>query len=444
MTQFLYVLAAVSITACLLVLKRMQPYSDWAEAGSRGRTISWAILLVYLAVNILNIQTRDITALVASGLSAQNKIQIAIVLFACAWAATLCLTRRVPLKTLFDGPGYWIFWLVVVYSFSTIWSTWPSLTVFRVTELAALWIISSHVFARIDWFERVETFLWISLGIYFIHGCLLALGLVEGDSSDGSWIGSMRSNTGSLIAGLMILWTVYRCVTDDRRSHIWKLPVLTLVLLLFGSLATSISLLLSIMVLLTLHTKGTLRIALIATTLAAVLTIPNVLLAFHGQVIEPLVGGMSQAFAKPTQHITGMTGRLELWTTIWESTRNQPWGFGFAALERTFSVENGTMSWTAGNAHNGFISAWLGAGWLAVTLVIALFGALINRSFVVDRSLFPLMIGSVALVAVNNLSLPAVGGRVTIILIFVIALCHIPTCARTERQFARRQKAFFL
>jgi len=103
--------------------------------------------------------------------------------------------------------------------------------------------------------------------------------------------------------------------------------------------------------------------------------------------------------------------------------------------------KNGTMSWTAGNAHNGFISAWLGGGWLAVALVIALFGAIVNRSFAVDRSLFPLIIGSVALVAVNNLSLPAVGGRVTIILIFVIALAHIPTCVRSERQSALERKA---
>ena len=121
-----------------------------------------------------------------------------------------------------------------------------------------------------------------------------------------------------------------------------------------------------------------------------------------------------------------MTGRLELWTSIWESARSQPWGFGFAAFERTFSIENGALSWKAGNAHNGFISAWLGAGWLAFALLLALFASMWARMSLLDGAQRPMYAGLLLLIMLNNLTVPAVGGRLTVVFLFLMALTHIP------------------
>jgi O-antigen ligase len=154
--------------------------------------------------------------------------------------------------------------------------------------------------------------------------------------------------------------------------------------------------------------------------------VSNVVIYQTGGLADPLVDTTSSLFGKSRSNIVGMTGRLELWTSIWESAQSQPWGFGFAAFERTFSLGNEALSWKAGNAHNGFISAWLGAGWLAFALLLALFGSMWARLSLIDSAQRPVYTGLLLLIMLNNLTVPAVGGRLTVVFLFLMALTHIP------------------
>ena len=430
MTQFLQIALATTIFSGLLLLKQTQPRTGVISPSVRGRAISIALLWLYLLINVLNVQTRDMDELTSAGLSLQNRIQVLLVLVAAAWAAALLLLQRVQIRYLISGSGFWIFCLVGIYAFSTLWSTWPSLTFFRVVELAAFWILAAHVFAHSNWFRSVDRFLWTVLLLYLLRGVLHLMGLVEGESSGNAVIGLMRSNTGSMIAGLLFLWTLHRCVVERNWRQGWKLAFQFAALLLFGSLATVLTLFVCLFIYVLLGASFELRAVFLCSAIVTALAIPNVLIIMTGQVVDPLIVFVGDLFSKPTEHITGMTGRVELWSGIWEATRSSPWGFGYAALERTFALGANSMSWTAGNAHNGFISAWLGAGVLAVAFVVALFGSLANAVFRSNSPLLPLVVATITLIAVNNMSVPAVGGRLTVILMVLMALTHLPSHSR--------------
>ena len=426
MTQALYALLSVAFVGCIFLLQSSGSSRLWVEAGAQQRWISWAILCIYLSVSILDLQTRDMRALASVGLSLQNKVEIAITLSASVWAAILLLTQRVSLHHLVNNPNYWLLWLLLTYLLSSLWSTWPTLTVFRVLEAGSFWILAAHIFARRNWFRQVEAFLWLAFTLHLLRGCLVMAGYVEGETAQDSLIGLMRSNSASLVTGLLIIWTWHRCITEYWPVHAIKLPLLFLALLLFGSLATSLALRATICILIVLHVDFRRRIFLSSLLVAGFLIAANVTLLATGDVIHTAIVALSQAFSKPIEHITGMTGRLELWSTIWDSTRDHPWGFGFAALERTFSLRSTSLSWTAGNAHNGFISAWLGAGLTSVALLVTFFGALVFHALRTGGRVVPLLISLILLVFVNNLSLPAVGGRLTVAFLFVMALTHVP------------------
>lgn len=437
MTQTLYVLLVLSLFSCILVVRWFQSDNSICLPSRRGVLASWLILVSYLIINIINFQTRDMGALSTEGLSTQNSVQVIVVLVSLCWSAYLLITRHVSLASMSNGPAYWILWLIVLYAASTIWSTWPSMTIFRVAELAAFLILATHIFATGDWFRQAETLLWIALCLYLFRGFLFLMGFVEGVSSEGSIVGLLRSNDASLIAGLVLLWSAHRFIAEKT---VFRMSILTIpagALILFGSLATALTLMISMGILVALHVKGNIRLAFVALSSAIVLAFSSAVLMISGNVVKPVLEGLSYAFAKPTEHIAGMTGRVELWSNIWQATKDQPWGFGFSALERTLSSQTTSMSWTAGNAHNGFISAWLGAGWLAVALLVTFFFSILVRSLKLERHSLPLVLAAVLLVGINNLSVPAVGGRLTVIFIFVMALTQVRNWV--DRPLASRQ-----
>jgi hypothetical protein len=84
------------------------------------------------------------------------------------------------------------------------------------------------------------------------------------------------------------------------------------------------------------------------------------------------------------------------------------------------------VSWKAGNAHNGFISAWLGAGWLAVALLLAFFASVGTKLRSVGAVHRPAFVMLLALMVLNNLTVPAIGGRLTVVFLVLMALSQIP------------------
>ena len=113
--------------------------------------------------------------------------------------------------------------------------------------------------------------------------------------------------------------------------------------------------------------------------------------------------------------VYGLTGRVRLWEAIWEFGREEWKGFGFAS-ERVvvplLSREIGGFSTT--HAHNGFIAAWLGTGWIGVALLLAAFWELWRYGVTWcwrERSrLGPAWVGVVTVLTMNNLTVLGIGG----------------------------------
>lgn len=426
LTLALYLALVASLLLFLVLLKpdllppMRVPLLRWEQR------ISWAMLSAYLGVSILRLQSRAMDALATEGLSAQNKLQVVLVAVAAVWSAILVVTGRVSIRQAISGPGFWLLSLMIVFALSVLWSTWPTLTIFRVTELAVFWIVASHLFGRGNWVRQIESLMWVAWVMYLLWGVLLVAGVADGVSTGGYIVGIMISNSASLLAGLLLLWSLHRCLTETFVAHVWKLPILVASMIMFGSLATVVVVMICIATMITMHTTGRTRIVVVFGSLCLAAMVSNIVIYQSGGLADPLVDATSSLFGKSRSNIVGMTGRLELWTSFWNSTQDQPWGFGFAAFERTFSLGNGALSWQAGNAHNGFISAWLGAGWLALALLLALFGSMWARLSLIDTAQRPVYAGLLLLIMLNNLTVPAVGGRLTVVFLFLLALTHIP------------------
>lgn len=417
------------VAALLLFLALLKPaLLDTVRVPGYGweQRISWAMVSAYLGVSILRLQSRAMDALATEGLSTQNKLQVVLIAVVAVWSAFLVTTGRVSIRQAISGPGFWLLSLVIVFALSVLWSTWPTLTIFRVTELAVFWIVACHLFGSGNWTRKVESLMWVAWLMYLFWGVLLVVGVADGVSTGGYIVGLMTSNSASMLSGLLLLWSLHRCLNETFVAHAWKLPILAVSMIMFGSLATVAVVLLCIATMVTMHTTGRTRIVMVFGSLCLAAAVSNIVIFQSGGLGGPLVDATSSLFGKSRSNIVGITGRLELWTSIWESARSQPWGFGFAAFERTFSLGNGALSWKAGNAHNGFISAWLGAGWLAFALLLALFASMWARLSLIDTVQRPMYAGLLLLIILNNLTVPAVGGRLTVVFLFMMALTHIP------------------
>lgn len=425
-TLVLYLLLVASLLLFLALIKppalaiARYPEPRWE------RRCSWLLVVTFLGVNILRLQSRAMDALATQGLSTQNKIQVIVVAAAALWCSYLLASGRVRIARIVSGPGFWLLALTAVFTLSVAWSTWPTLTVFRVTELAVFWILACHMFGGDGWSRQFESLMWVAWFMYATWGLLLVAGFVEGVSSGGFIVGIATSNSASLLTGLLLLWTVHRFLTESPLRHGWKLPVLVLSLVVFGSLATFVFVLFATAIMMTMNTRGQLRLIMISCAICLAAAGANLVVVQTGDPGSALVDTTSALSGKSRDNITGMTGRLELWTNIWESTRSQPWGFGFAAFERTLGLNNASLSWKAGNAHNGFISAWLGAGWLGLTLLVAFLVSVWAKRRTIDVRQRPVFVALLALLILNNLTVPAIGGRLTVAFLVLMALSHIP------------------
>jgi hypothetical protein len=425
-TLALYLALVASLLFFLALLKPAllpqirEPLYGWEQR------ISWVMLSIYLGVSILRLESRAMDALATQGLSAQNKLQVVLVAVAAVWSFILVTTGRVSMRQAISGPGFWLLSLMIVFALSVLWSSWPTLTIFRVTELAVFWVVACHLFGSGNWARQIESLMWAAWLMYLLWGVLLVVGVADGVSTGGYIVGIMTSNSASLLSGLLLLWSIHRCLTETFFAHVWKLPILAASMIMFGSLATVAIVLFCIATMVTMHTTGRTRIVMVFGSLCLAVAVSNIVIFQSGGLAGPVVDATSSLFGKSRSNIVGMTGRLELWTSIWQSVQSQPWGFGFAAFERTFSIGNGALSWKAGNAHNGFISAWLGAGWLAFAVLLTLFASMWARMSLLDRAQRPMYAGLLLLIMLNNLTVPAVGGRLTVVFLFLMALAHIP------------------
>jgi hypothetical protein len=400
-----------------------------------GRRLTWGLLVVYTMLQCLVFDYRsDPEDLVASGLSFQNKLQAAMTLLLVARGAWLVMKRRVPLTSLVQGPGFWVAFLILTFAVSVSWSIWPEFTLYRTAELAAMWVAGAHVFPGPGWFVSCRTFLALVVVLTML-GSLLLLALGEVPFT-GNVVGVLSSNPGGCIACALFLCSLHRSRPGGGRRDLAGMALSIVAVVLFGSLAATAALVLALLLIVVLDAPRYLRPLLAAGLVGMILLNFYYLFLGLGDA-EWLLETVARAFGKQPKHIFSMSGRLPLWNVVWEVTKDHPFGLGFAAAERTFVVlltRLRDVGWNAKNAHSGYVSAWLGAGWPGLLLVAWLLASLWRRLARVDPRLRPLLAGLLLLVAINNFTVAGIGGQYGPVFMLVMAICRAPAHAAEARR----------
>jgi hypothetical protein len=375
--------------------------------------------------------------LVASGLSFQNKLQAGMTILLAARGAWLLMKRRVPLTSLVQGPGFWVALLILTFAVSVSWSIWPEFTVYRTVELAAMWVAGAHVFSGPGWFAACRAFLALVIVLTMLGSILLlALGAVP---FTGNLVGVLSSNPGACIACALFLFSLHRSRQRGGRRDLAGIALSIVAVVLFGSLAATAALALALLLIVVLDAPRYLR-PLLATGLVGMILLNFYYLFLGLGDADWLLETVARAFGKQPQHIFSMSGRLPLWNVVWEVTKDHPFGLGFAAAERTFVVLLTRLSevgWSAKNAHSGYVSAWLGAGWPGLLLVAWLLASLWRRVARVEARLRPLLAALLLLVAINNFTVAGIGGQYGPVFMLVMAISRAPLeAAEARRVFA--------
>jgi O-antigen ligase len=385
--------------------------------ASSYNQISWIFIFVWMIARLVVFERRDDpAALFLEGVSTQNTIQLAITLCASVWALILLYSRRVNIVYLVNRPGLWITLLVILYMVSIAWSLWPELTLFKSIELAVFWIITIHIFSDKDWDSHLRRFLIWTVLIVWIAGFLTPGGNSFGE---GMIVGGIRSNSGSLLAASLLLLVIHRSLFLKISPKLWEVAFPIISMIVFGSLASVVAFIISCLILLLFYTRPLMRpvfaILLVLSMAALAVIMP----------LNSLVSEVALFLGKTPEHITNLTGRTLLWTEAFEVLKHNLLGFGFAAGERTFAVliaDPEVIGWSPTNIHNGYLAAALSIGWTGTLIIFLLFADLLLQSFRLPIKTRTLVIVILVLIAINNFTIPAIGGQFTPVWVIMMAL----------------------
>jgi O-antigen ligase len=397
----------------------------WRVSRQNTRTISWVLLISWLVSRTIIFVRRDSPdQLLTEGLSAQNIYQLAVVALILVWDFVLMYRRHVTFGQLLVGPRIWTTGLAIVFLVSAGWSVWPQFTVFRALEVLGVWILVLHIFASFESNVLLEKFMLWSIGLGLVGSVWINGGL---PAFDRIIFAALRSNTGGTVAATYILYLInykVRCGIIP----IWKWFFAILSFILFGSTAAAIAFLIAMPIVLFSRLRFVLRTAITLLLLAFLLPVAGNL---PGEIdntesLETFAG----LFGKSSAHVITLTGRIPLWEAIWEVSRHSSFGWGYAAGERIFALGGFTTSrggWQAFGAHSGYISAWIGAGWLGVFGVLAVFISLTHYGRFVSRRISPFFYAYLLFLALNNITIAGIGGYMNQAWIILMALACHPT-----------------
>ena len=397
--------------------------SQWAPPRRSLKRVSLALLLLHVAANnLLFEKAADVSQIVDQGLSLTNLFQVGCVGLAAFWSLLLFASRRMTGQMLWHGPRIWLTLLTALYATSSAWSLWPQLTAYRAFELAVFIVLCIHAFDGEDWHRTVCQYLCACLAIAWVAP-MMELSL---RSSVGGFESASKSNVFSITAGLALSYVSFANRTWKRGTRVLLGACAATTLIITSSLASFVSCLIAVAVSSTF--TGTVGKRLLGGGCALLLVGVGLALIADEKGVETAIYASADLLGKPVKNIENATGRLPLWTALITWSMDYPLGSGFDAGERLFSSTsaNETVGFKAYHSHNGYLSAWVGAGAPGLALMTLLCLATAVHVSRQPRSTRPLLVAMYVLIAVNNLTYIAVGGRFNPVWPIWIALCCIP------------------
>jgi hypothetical protein len=386
-----------------------------------------------LSTEAISFGNRSHSALMTEGLSLHNKIHVAVTLTVVGWSALLLLKKRVKLSDLFYGSGYWLTILFIIYVLSSFWSVWPIFTIYRACELLAFWILAKHLFAQENWQKQIHKLLLAGLSKAWILGLFFQEPKVF---TGNNLIAFFRSNEGSLVAAIFIVFLLFK-IGRNRTIWTWvELGVAIISLLVFGSFVSFFALIGGLIVLFITNTKTYLRFTIVL-IIPSIVIVLMLLSSFIGNDEYAIFGFsyLAKFYDKSPAHLENWTGRIPFWLSVWDIARYKTMGLGFAAAERTVAFGEKFTGTQLINAHSGYISAWLGAGWLGITLLNIFFVAVCSSTRKMPPHFRTLVLSFLAILSINNISFNAFGGQFNVIFMVMMGLA----CAPIKNKFCTKK-----
>ena len=405
----------------------------WIASDHRLLNVSWFFLILYILSRALILQVREPSQLFHEGLSLQNKIQAIVIFFSFCWSLYLVFQNKIKISQSFTGARFWITVIITIYLVSALWSIWPEYTIYRSFELIALWIIVIHIFSRPLAYELLGKYLiWTNCAI-LIGSILISIRepLYLVDIKEifyiKSFFGIFRSNIGGTISALLIIHLLNQSLLKKKKVHkyVWMLAIFSF--FTYGSLASVISLFASLPVLFLKRINKLLRVATLLIIFGAM--IMTFIISPKLISVDFWVNPVASVFNKQPHHILTLTGRIPLWKALWLETKDYPWGSGFAAAERLLTVsiiDPHDIGWSATQAHSGYWSVWIGAGWLGIFPLIILIITLFLQSEQLVYHLRPFFLCTLFLILINNWTINGIGGSINPVWIVIMALSCFP------------------
>jgi hypothetical protein len=404
----------------------------WIASDHRLINVSWFFLILHILSRAIILQIREPSQLFHEGLSLQNKVQAIVIIISFCWSLYLIFWKKLKISQAITGTRFWITVIILIYLISALWSIWPEYTIYRCLELLALWVIVIHIFSRPSAYGLLGRYLFLTNSLILIGSILISIGehfyLV--DIIETFYIknlfGIFRSNTGGTISAILIVYLLNQSLLKKKVPKvIWFLAIFSF--FTYGSLASVISLFASLPVLFLKHINKLIRSATLLIIVGAMVLIfimsPKLI------SIDYWVNPVASFFKKQPHHIVNLTGRVPLWKALWSETKDYPWGFGFAAAERLLTVEiinPHDIGWNATQAHSGYWSVWLGAGWLGLIPLIILIITLLLQSKQMVFHLRPFFLCTLFLLLINNWTVNGIGGSMNPVWVVIMVLSCFP------------------
>ena len=359
--------------------------------------------------------------LLRDGLSIGNIINVIdSTLIGVAALYLLAAARRLKFD-LINGPSFWLVLLFMLYLVSAAWSVYPQGSAYRALELIAYYIVAIFIFTGR---RPLHNLYWMMFLEVFFGAAVLAPGGITA-LLGGHIVGFMQSNQHSLYAAVFLL----------LHRHLYRTSISGYLyglffLLAFGS-TTTFAAFLGGAALYFVYGYASGPIYLLRVPIALSIVGFYLFIIFYPEPFADLIDIVAPLVAKNAEKFSDASGRIELWQFYYGILKDRPFGIGFWS-ERVLFAGGYQIPWSATSAHNGFMSAWIGAGVPALGCLVMLYVSIIThlrrREFVTKRVCSSLLF----MLFINSLTFPGIGGFFSMWYYVMAAVVVLSNCKSFE------------
>lgn len=297
-------------------------------------------------------------------------------IFICIYFVTLgLLVFRWRRTLVFATSHLWLLVLIGLAVFSISWSSIPGAAFRSVISLMGATMFGVYLGSRYDFEHQLKIYSWtFGIALFFSYIFSIALpqyGVMNTEAIVGAWQGIFPHKNGlgesMVVASMTFYFSSLTNVSRGKKIFFQGCCFLSVVIIYFAQSATS---LMSVLFLFAI-VQGLKRLSI--TSKKSVLVV--LLFTIFSCIVLFLFVANFEAFLIANNRDVTLSGRKELWETLWQFIQEKPWlgyGYGsfFTARSREGSLLWQTHTWIPVHAHNGFVQLWINLGFIGLSIFI--------------------------------------------------------------------------